>query len=245
MNYNLSIEGGAAAGTHELLTRTVTDQVYEQVRERIRSGSLEPGARIDQNALARTFGTSIVPVREALARLRADGLVRLVPHRGAFVESISPKELLDIYSTREILEEQAARLAAPNLTDDDLARLHQLLDDMENATRRHDYEILFTLNRTFHFTIYAASGRRHLLQIIRQLWDQGDRYRRIYTELPERALHGLDEHRAIIEACRRRDPAATGYSVRHHIHQTTVELLEREKVPDPTVKGGVDGDTTP
>jgi DNA-binding GntR family transcriptional regulator len=221
-----------------MLARTVTNQVYEQVRDRIRSGALEPGSRIDQNALARDFGTSIVPVREALARLRADGLVRLVPHRGAFVESISPSELLDIYSTREVLEEQAAQLAAPKLTDDDLKRLQQLIDDMDEATRRHDYEALFALNRAFHFTIYAAASRRNLLQIIRQLWDQGDRYRRIYTELPDRAHKALDEHRAIMEACRRRDATAIGYSVRHHIHQTTVELLDRQVGQVPAPQGG-------
>jgi DNA-binding GntR family transcriptional regulator len=231
--------------TSATLARTVTDQVYEQVRDRIRSGTLEPGARIDQNALARVFGTSIVPVREALARLRADGLVRLVPHRGAFVEAISPSELIDIYSTREVLEEQAAQLAAPNLTDDDIQRLQRLLADMEDATHSGDFEALFALNRAFHFTIYVAARRRNLLQIIRQLWDQGDRYRRIYTELPERAHKGLDEHRAIMEACRRRDAAAIGYSIRHHIHQTTVELLERRLTPQPAAEGGNDGALTP
>lgn len=245
MNYNMPNNSGSPNDAQGVLTRTVTDQVYEQVRNRIRSGALVPGARIDQNALARTFGTSIVPVREALSRLRADGLVRLVPHRGAFVEAISPHELIDICSTREVLEEQAARLAAPNLSDDDLTRLDHLLADMDDATRRHDYDALFALNRAFHFTIYAAAGRRHLLQIIRQLWDKGDRYRRIYSELPERAPKALGEHRAIVEACHRRDAAAMGYTVRHHIHQTMVELRKRQLTQQPPAQGGIDGDTTP
>jgi DNA-binding GntR family transcriptional regulator len=212
---------------HKRLQRTVTEQVYEQVRASIRHGELLPGQRIDQGMLARRFGTSIVPVREALARLRADGLVRIVPHRGAFVEEMSSDELIDIYGMRELLEEQAARLAAAQLREEALARLEELALQMEAATAQGDYEALFQLNRLFHFTIYAAAGRRQLLQIIEQLWDQGDRYRRISAALPERAREALAEHRAILEAGRRRDAEALGYTVRHHIHQTTVRLLNQ------------------
>lgn len=208
------------------LTRTVTEQVYEQVRDTIRAGTLEPGKRIDQAALARRFGTSIVPVREALARLQADGLVRIVPHRGAFVEQMAPEALIDIYSMRELLEEDAARLAAPNLTDGDLVRLHALFEQMSEATAQEDFAALFVLNREFHFTIYRATRREHLLQIIEQLWDQGDHYRRIYTELPDRALLAHEEHRVILEACRRRDTDAMGITIRHHVHQTTIGMLE-------------------
>jgi DNA-binding GntR family transcriptional regulator len=207
------------------LQRTVTEQVYEQVRDSIRSGALVPGQRIDQAGLARRFGTSIVPVREALARLQADGLVRLVAHRGAFVEQMSPEMLIDIYAMRELLEEDAARLAAAHIGEAELARLDELLTQMDAAITREDYAALFVLNREFHFTIYCAAHRTHLLQIITQLWDQGDHYRRIYTELPERARRAQAEHRAIIEACRRRDPDAMGITARHHVHQTTVSLL--------------------
>jgi DNA-binding GntR family transcriptional regulator len=208
------------------LQRTVTEQVYEQVRDSIRSGELVPAQRIDQAGLARRYGTSIVPVREALARLQADGLVRIVPHRGAFVEEMTPESLIDIYSMRELLEEDAARLAAPRLTDADLARLGAITDEMEVATARENYPLLFQLNRDFHFTIYRAAGRGQLLQIIEQLWDKGDHYRRIYTEMPDRARLALVEHRVILEACRRRDADAMGITIRHHVHQTTVGLLE-------------------
>jgi DNA-binding GntR family transcriptional regulator len=211
------------------LQRTVTEQVYEQVRDSIRGGALVPGQRIDQAGLARRYGTSIVPVREALARLQADGLVRIVAHRGAFVEQMSPDVLIDIYSMRELLEEDATRIAAPNLGEAELTRLGELLTAMDTATAGEDYAALFELNREFHFTIYRAARRAHLLQIITQLWDQGDHYRRIYTELPERARMAQAEHRAIVEACRRRDPDAMGITVRHHVHQTTVGLLEQQR----------------
>jgi DNA-binding GntR family transcriptional regulator len=205
--------------------RTITVQVYEQVREAIQSGDLAPGERIDQAAFARKFGTSLVPVREALARLQADGLVEIIPHRGAFVADMDLDELVDIYATRELLEQEAARLAARNLSDADIVRLEGLLGRMEAATLRQEFDRLFELNREFHFTIYAAA-RHHMEQIIRQLWDQGDHRRRISSETHERARMALEEHRAIMAACRRRDPDALGYAMRHHVHQTTVGVLD-------------------
>jgi DNA-binding GntR family transcriptional regulator len=206
--------------------RTVTEQVYAQVRDSIHSGELLPSSRIDQAGIARRFGTSLVPVREALARLQADGLVEIIPHRGAFVTDLDHDELVDIYATRELLEQEAAKLAARNLTDAHLQHLSELLSQMEQATQHEDYDALFALNRDFHFTIYAAAQRHHLQQIILQLWDQGDHHRRTYTEVSHRAQLALEEHFAIYQACRRRDPDALGYAMRHHVHQTTVGLLE-------------------
>jgi DNA-binding GntR family transcriptional regulator len=217
---------------HEPLQRTVTASVYEHLRGQIRGGVLAPGQRIDQAGVARHFGASIVPVREALARLQAEGLVQIVPHRGAFVAEISQDALVDIYAMRELLEEQAGRLAATHLSDDDLARLDQLVALMETATLAEDYQALFEHNRAFHFTIYRAARRAHLIQIIEQLWNQGDHYRRVYTELPDRARMALAEHRAILEACRRRDPDALGLTVRHHVHQTTASLLEHMRAAE-------------
>lgn len=208
--------------------RTVTDQVQARLRDLILSGSLAPGTRIDQTELARRFGTSVIPIREALARLQSSGLVRIVPHRGVFVEELSADELVDIYGVREVLEEQAARLAADHLTDADVARLEALAHQMEMLAEAGDYAAYLQLNREFHFTIYQASHRRHLLQMIKQLWDQSERYRRLQMHLfPERARAALFELHAILSACQRRDRDALGYMVRYKVHQTTTGLLEK------------------
>lgn len=208
------------------LQRTVAEQVYEHVRQTIHSGELVPGKRIDQAEVARQFGSSIVPVREALARLQADGLVRIVPHRGAFVEQMSPEDLAEVYQMRELLESEAGGLAAARLDDAAVVDLTAIVQRMDEATGREDYPALFALNREFHFIIYGAAGRRQLFQLIRQLWDQGDHYRRVYTESPERARTSLAEHRAILDACQRRDAAALSTIIRYHVHQTIVGLSE-------------------
>jgi DNA-binding GntR family transcriptional regulator len=210
----------------KVVEKTVADQVQTKLRDLILSGALVPGAKIDQADLARTFGTSVIPVREALARLQSTGLVRIVPHRGAFVEAVSNEEVIDIYFVREVLEEQAARLAADHLTEADIVTLQNLVNQMEEATKERNHEALFMFNREFHFTIYRAAQRRHLFQIITQLWDQSDRYRRLYTYMPNRASTALAEHKAILAACQQRDKDAMGSTVRYNVHQTTTGLQE-------------------
>ncbi|WP_448542892.1 GntR family transcriptional regulator [Roseiflexus sp.] len=211
----------------DLPQRTMTEQVMARLRDMILSGELAPGSRLDQNDLARRFGVSLVPLREALARLQSSGLVRIVPHRGVFVEALSVEELLDIYQVREALEELAARLAAPRLSADDLATLDRLKIEMEKTAKIDDFDALLDLHRNFHFTIYRAAGRRHLLQLIAQLWDLSARYRhfQLYA-FPERMRTSLFEVQAILEACHRRDPDALALLVRYKVHQTVVSLLD-------------------
>jgi DNA-binding GntR family transcriptional regulator len=212
--------------------RTVTEQVVVRLRQLIMSGGLEPGARIDQAELAQRFGVSVVPVREALARLQSSGLVRIVPHRGVFVESLSPEELVDIYNVRELLEEHAARLAAPNLTDLDIAALEETSERMATAGEAQDYDTYLALNKELHFRIYRAARRAYLLQIIEQLWDRSTRYRLLQLHaIPNRTRDALFEVEAIIGACRRRDADAMGYLVRYKVHQTTVGLLDQMQRP--------------
>jgi DNA-binding GntR family transcriptional regulator len=212
--------------------RTVTEQVLSQLRQLIMSGALLPGTRIDQGDLAQRFGVSVVPVREALARLQSSGLVRIVPHRGVFVESLSAEELVDIYNVRELLEEHAARLAAERLTERDLLALEQIEERMTAAGTSQDYDVYLALNRDLHFLIYRAAGRAYLLQIIEQLWDRSTRYRLLQLHaIPNRTREAMFEIQAIVAACRRRDADAIGYLVRYKIHQTTVGLLEQMQQP--------------
>jgi DNA-binding GntR family transcriptional regulator len=208
--------------------RTMTEHVLTRLRQLILSGALVPGERIDQAELAQRFGVSVVPVREALARLQSSGLVRIVPHRGVFVESLSAEELVDIYNVRELLEEYAARLAAANLTDADVAALEEICERMATAGEAQDYDTFLALNRELHFRIYRAARRPYLLQIIEQLWDRSTRYRLLQLHaIPSRARDALFEIEAIIAACRRRDADAMGYLVRYKLHQTTVGLLDQ------------------
>lgn len=208
--------------------RTVAENVMMKIRELIVTGKLEPGARIDQVELAERFDVSIVPVREALARLGSLGFVQIVPHRGAFVAAVSAEELVDLYSVREVLEEQAAGLAVDQLTAANIQRLEQLAAEMAKIAPKGQFDRLLSLNREFHFELYRAASRPHLLQIIERLWDLSARYAHLQLQaVPHRAMQAMTEVREIVAACRRRDKFAVAMMVRYKVHQTTVGLLPR------------------
>jgi DNA-binding GntR family transcriptional regulator len=218
----------AVEGPPERTQPTATEYALSQLRQLLFSGALAQGTRIDQAELAKRFGVSIVPIREALARLQSLGLVEIVPHRGVFVARVSADELVDIYTVREVVEEQAARIAASKLTDADVEALEKIAAAMGAAAKAKDYERLLAHNRELHFTIYRAAGRRHMLQIIERMWDLSARYAHLQLHaVPERAADAMFEVKSIVLSCRRRDAEALGLMVRYKVHQTTVGLLER------------------
>ncbi len=205
---------------------SVGDQVLEHIRSAILSGQLAAGTRIDQRAIADELGVSIIPVRESIRQLEAEGLIEKRPYRGAFVTVLSMTELVDIYVAREALEELAARIAVERMTPDVVASLEALLAEMESATESGDRSALFDLNGAFHFTLYTASQNKILCQLIEGLWERSTVYRRRFTFMPERAQQALAEHKQILAACRRGDADAAGRAVRLNVAQTKKAISE-------------------
>ncbi|MGA8215116.1 MAG: GntR family transcriptional regulator [Candidatus Sulfotelmatobacter sp.] len=206
-------------------SRTLAGAASEAIRDQILGWRYPPGTRIDQSDLARQLGISLVPLREALRKLAAEGLVQIVPHRGAFVCQVSRDELKDLYGVRIILEGIATRLAVPRLTDECIARLTGLLSKMEHETPKEQCAELLLLNREFHFTVYRASGRPFLCELIAGLWEKSERYRAFYVHLPGRSLQALKEHKEVLQALRCRQANKAVRAVRNDIRQTMTELL--------------------
>ncbi|MBZ0288427.1 MAG: GntR family transcriptional regulator, partial [Anaerolineae bacterium] len=204
--------------------KTVTAIVQERVRQAILDGLLIAGARIDQNQLANDLNVSLVPVREALKMLEGEGFVQIIPRRGAFVTQASMDDMHDLYFTRQILEGQAAYHAAPHLTDDHIARLNRLYDDMGEALAEHDYHGFMEFNRQFHFVIYNESRSRYLTNIIISLWDLAERYRYRYVFLKDQGEVIQREHRAIIAACEARDSKQLRDAIIYHMQRTLVGI---------------------
>jgi DNA-binding GntR family transcriptional regulator len=206
-------------------SRTLAGAASEAIRDQILGWRYPPGTRIDQVDLARQLGISLVPLREALRKLAAEGLVQIVPHRGVFVCQISRDELKDLYSVRIILEGIATRVAVPRVTDECIARLTRLLSKMEHETPKEQYTDLLLLNREFHFTVYSASGRAFLCELIADLWEKSERYRAFYVHLPGRSLQALKEHKEVLHALRCRQANKAVRAVRNDIRQTMTDLL--------------------
>jgi DNA-binding GntR family transcriptional regulator len=152
------------------LTRSVlADQVKERLLEGILDGSYPPDSRIVETAVAKELGTSQAPVREALRGLEALGIVEITPFRGARVRRLDPDELLEAYVVRSAIEVLGARLAMARLTDDDVARLVEIGEDMRRAADAGDGRTLAIVDASLHERLIQLSGNRTLLRVWRSL----------------------------------------------------------------------------
>lgn len=204
--------------------KTLSAIVQDRIRDAILEGALPDGARIDQAKLAQDLNVSLVPVREALNKLQAEGFVEIIPRRGAFVTSISTRDMEDLYFARQVLEGQAAYFAAEKLTQPDVEHLAELTNSMDAALHEHDYARFNELNHDFHFTIYNAVGSRYLINMITTLWELAERYRYRYLFLRDRSETIQAEHREILAACQAHDKSRLRNAIIHHMQQTMIGI---------------------
>jgi DNA-binding GntR family transcriptional regulator len=221
--------------------RTLAMQVGERIRYAILNRTLPPGSRINQYQLAEDLQVSLVPVREALKTLEAEGLVMITPRRGAFVTEISMDDLDELYFARKLLEGEAIALACPLLTDDDFAYMRDLIRQMKAATASGDIPAFMQHNRDFHMRIYAATRNRYLLQMIDNLWERSELYRYRYMFILRNADVIHQEHDDIYHACYERSAEHARALAQHHIWQTRNGVhhqLEHEfSATEPAVNG--------
>lgn len=196
-----------------------SERAYWSIRSQILSGGLSGGEWLREEDLASTIGVSRTPIREALRRLAAEGLVRHERNRGVRVQHWSPADIDEVFELRSLLEPWAAKLAAERGTVD-IDLLTELADDMDAAASgdNPDVDTLTTLNNRFHGAILAASGRSRLEDIVSSVvaiplvWDTFARYS------PAAMQRSLIHHREIIDALRARDPVWAESIMRAHIH---------------------------
>ncbi len=188
----------------------------------LRSG-LEPGLPLRQDEIAARYGVSKIPLREALLQLVAEGLVTLQPNRGFTVAGLQPQEAAEILEIRAVLECQAIRVAMPHMTDADIERAAEILDQAERATALDRWS---DLNWDFHTALYASARRKRLLDMIRQVSNPTDRYVRILISNANYRGRAEREHRAILSACEMRNAEAAAALLDQHIRETGVLLAE-------------------
>jgi len=195
---------------------TVQHATLLALREAIAVGRYEPGQPLRQETLARNFGVSVPPVREALKTLEAEGQVAYAPRRGYCVARLSQAELRETYRIRDLLETEAIARAVGTLTRDDLARMRGAMRDMDRAQRSADVTALTAANRRFHFTVFEAAAMPRMADMIRMLWDGTDHYRSRYFATPAHRERVRAEHAEIMRAVARGDAATAAELSRQH-----------------------------
>ncbi|HET6294192.1 MAG TPA: GntR family transcriptional regulator [Kribbella sp.] len=198
---------------------TKAELAYALVREQVLSGDLEPGAVIQQGALARELGISTTPLREALRRLMSDGLVELDAHRDARVSALNAEEARDLVELRRSLDPLAAGLAAERRTRSDLDLIRETAAELEPLRTDPTADDLAS-HRRFHSAIYSASQNDLLIQTLDGLWDKADRYRRLALK-GGRSEEDLDrthaEHLALVDAIASGDAETAAAVMRDHV----------------------------
>lgn len=204
---------------------TVALQVAERLRAEIVAGELPAGSRLRQVEIARRYGVSTTPVREALAALQQEGLVRLHPQRGAVVFVPDVDDLREHYEIRAALEALAAAKAAERFEPEWAASLRAYLGEMREAPPAARY---IALNQRFHTELYAHSGCPKLTHMIAGLRDASSSYLHIYRAAEDFPVARLDaEHNEILAACLARDPDRAARAVREHLQHTVDHVAAR------------------
>lgn len=196
--------------------RVLSQHAADALRRAIFSGRFKPGDRLVERELAAELNISRAPVRDALRQLVKEGLVTLVPHRGAIVTPLSPELIIDAFSVRALLEGMAARLATTRLTDDDLKRLASIIGEMERAGEAGDANLLVDLDIEFHRVLTAAARRPILLEALAAISNKT--YLLIAVSRYAYPLDRLAElHRRVLDAVISRDPDQVEVAVRDHL----------------------------
>lgn len=198
----------AMAGTELMMgdeskPEALQDFVSRRLVRGIIKGELPPGEKLSPGKLAKEFGVSHIPVREALAALEAIGHVRRAPRLGYFVAELAPDEIEDVYHWRRVLEDEAHRIAVPRLEESDLARMRKINNEIVRPAKQQDRFV--DLNRDFHFVPFERAGSETLLRFLNHLWNAAARYQNTmaFVKVPPSLLR--DQHNALMEAFEARD----------------------------------------
>ena len=196
---------------------TLTERVYHSLRDDILSNRLPPDTPLQEVTIAAALEVSRGPVREAFRRLEAEGLISLIPRRGAVVRSLSQEEFLDAYRVREALEVLAIRLATTRLENDHLERLEYLHQEMLQHAAREDVDAFFDANADFHALFVEQAGNLKLQEVYFPLVNQMHRYRMRSLSLRGGMQRSCAEHQAILDAVRAKDAERAERLLSEHI----------------------------
>jgi len=198
--------------------RLASEKAYHLIKDKIITLELAPSAVIDEQALMRELGLGRTPIREALQRLNAEGLVHIVPRRGMFVTDISITDLQKIFEVRTVLAGFSARLAAQRATTDQIAQMEQVLHGLEQV-QSGDYKLLIDIDRRFQRLLYQAAGNEILAESLDHLYDLSLRIWYLVLHQLGDVRDAIEEHQQVAEALKARDGARAEALIQQHIVQ--------------------------
>lgn len=203
------------------------DVVFKTLRKAILTGELKPGERLMEVHLAKQLGVSRTPIREAIRKLELEGLVIMLPRRGAEVAQITEKGLKDVLEVRRALDALCVELACDRITEMEKQELKQACDDFEKATGTQDATTIAEADVVLHDIIVAATGNQRLIQLVNNLSEQMYRYRFEYIKDENQHNRLVEEHRMIYESIIRQDKEKAAQAAKLHIDNQERSIIRQ------------------
>jgi len=203
------------------------DVVFNTLRQRILTGELKPGERLMEIHLANRLGVSRTPIREAIHKLSLDGLVTMVPRRGAEVSRISKKDLQDVLEVRRTLDTLAVRLACARMSDEDKKNLREANAEFVKSTLTKDATTIAQSDVKFHDIILMSSGNRRLVQMVNNLAEQVYRYRLEYVKDSRNHMRLIEEHDMICNSIAIGDNETAEKLIQSHIDNQEMNIISQ------------------
>ena len=199
---------------------SLSSRVFHTIREDILNGKYQANEELKEKSIGEEMCVSRTPVREALRQLELEGLVHIIPNKGAFVENVTLKDIKDIYEIRSLLEGLCARWAANNITKEQLEELEETVFLSDFHFSKENWDQMVELDNRFHEIVYEACGSKELTRVLRDYHHYLQRIRKITLEQKTRARASMDEHCKIAEALKARDAVEAERCASIHIRNT-------------------------
>jgi DNA-binding GntR family transcriptional regulator len=216
--------------------RTMALAAADALRQRILGGVYRGGHQLRQDALASELGISRIPLREAFVQLESEGLVKILPHRGAIVSETSVDEIDELFQLRALLEPRLLRHSAPRLTAEDHGALDMILSEYDAAMLSDDASRWGELNTAFHQQLYARAEQPRTASIVATLLQGTDRYTRMQLSFTDGRAQAREEHARLLQLCRSGDVAEACTLLTAHIRQAGQALesfIRNRQAQDP------------
>ncbi len=202
------------------------DVVFNTLRQAILRGELKPGERLMEIQLANKLGVSRTPIREAIRKLELEGLVLMIPRKGAEVADITEKSLKDVLEVRRALEELSVKLTCDRITKEEIKELEQAAENFRKTMKNKDITEIAEADVRFHDVIYTATKNQKLIQLLNNLHEQMYRYRIEYLKDEEVYPKLLKEHKEIIERINRGEKEEAARIVCEHIDNQVNAVMD-------------------
>lgn len=203
------------------------DVVFNTLRQAILTGELKPGERLMEIHLASRLGVSRTPIREAIRKLELEGLVIMIPRRGAEVAKITEKSMQDVLEVRRALDTLCVELACERISEEELAQLKEACDEFERATHTKDTKKIAQADVRLHDIIVKATRNTRLVQLVSNLSEQMYRYRFEYIKDDSKHQGLVEEHRIIYESIRNKDKTTAAETSKLHIDNQEKSMMEQ------------------